>query len=1073
MLAKFTKSLRSSALLCLFLCALAIRAAAQIGGGSVVGNVTDQSGAAVAGATVKALNLGTNAASTALTNSEGYYEFPLLAPGRYVLEAAAGGFQGQKIGEFVLNAGTRPRFDFTLNPGNVTESVTVESGASLVNATTTELGVVIEQRKIQNLPTNGRNYESFLGLQPGVVVRPPSTVGGRGGIEFNGAPSFGNNQTLDGVDTSFGEHNGAAQSSGLSGFAYINSVSLDAVQEIKTTSSAFSAEYGRATGGVIVLTTKSGTNQYHGTLFEFLRNDALDANTFDNNRRLVNGAATPKLPFRFNQFGGNLGGPLHLPRFGEGGPSIYRGENKLFFFFNYEGVRQSGATVVTGNVPTQALLDQVRNPQIRAHLAGAPRECANPIANQPLFCVHRRPAARTDIENTYMSRVDYQWGAHRTAFRYNYGRQLFNNPQLRPDNVQIFPTRTHNAVIQDSWTITSRLFNEVRLGFNRFFLDRNNTTIDTQPAWVNAPVLGDSDFQSRLRSISNTYMINDNFTWIHGAHTSKFGFEVRDVRNARLQATNPTHYFTSVDDLIADRPRDVRLSPGNPGRGFKSIQSGFYFQDDWRVNKQLQLNLGLRYEYYTPLRGPFNITTSDPFSPFGAKDTPLWNPDKNNFAPRLGLVYDIKGDQKFVVRAGAGTTYAPQQPFFYYDFSFIDPRVPFSAFLTSAEVAGTGVTLAFPFPQSFINNVANDPNLLPRNLLLGRAVVDPNRRDEYVTHYNLSLQHAVSKALAVQATYSGSRGLKALVTTYQNLFLPGTSTRPNPGIGQINYITSQGRHTYHSLQLSANYRPTQRGSFDLYYTLAKNLVYGTGDSSDGPRNFDVQDFNNLAGSYGPKIGDARHRVVGVFTYELPTPRYVANYSLGRLLFGGWNLQGIYNWRSGLASNVTTGSLNLTRNGQANTLQQRPDLVAGQSLYAEGRPVPSGTAFQFFTRYLVNPDAFDLVAPFNQQRFGTAGYNIIRGPNAWGFDSSLIKSFKFLERHEFQFRAEFFNAFNHANDNGPDLGIWAGRCSVDGRPESPSRSCNDAGVIPVKNPNFGLITGKGGNRNIQFGLKYLF
>jgi outer membrane receptor protein involved in Fe transport len=989
---------------------------------------------------VKITNTATGVTNTSVTNAQGYYEFPLLPAGRYVVEVQATGFQGKKTAEFELNAGTRPRFDFALSAGNVAESVTVEGGASLINATTTELGVVIDQRKMQQLPLNGRNYESLLGLQAGVVVRPPSTVGGRGGIEFNGAPTFGNNITMDGVDSSFGEHNGAAQSSGLSGFAYINNVSVDAIQEIKTSSSAFSAEYGRATGGVIVLTTKSGTNQFHGTAFDYLRNDALDANSFDNNRRGVK-----KNFLRFNQFGGNLGGPVK--------------RDKLFFFFNYEGVRQSGAANVSGNIPTQLLLDRV-NAAMRAHLSGAPKTCSNPIANQPLLCFHVRPAPRTDAENTYLSRGDYQWGAHRSAVRYNYVRQLFNNPQLRPDNIQVFPVRTHNAVIQDSWTFSPTLFNELRIGFSRFFLDRNNTTIDTQPAWVNAPLLGDSDFQSRLRSISNTYMINDNLTWVRGAQTWKFGFEIRDVRNARLQATNPTHYYTSLDDLIADRPRDVRVSPGNPGRGFKSIQSGFYFQDDWRVTKRWQLNLGLRYEYYTPLTGPFNIATSDFFGPYAPKGTPMWKPDRNNLAPRLGLVFDVLGDQKLVVRAGAAVTYAPQQPFFYYDWSFIDPRVPFSAFLTAADLpAGSGLTLRFPFPQSYINDIGANPNLLPKGLVLGRATVDPNRRDEYVTHYNLSVQYAVTKSLAVQATYSGSRGLKLLTTTYQNLFRPGTSTRIDPTIGQIAYVTSQGRHTYNSLQLSANYRMGKNTTYDVYYTLSKNLSYGSSDSSDGPRNFDIQDFSNLAGSYGPKVGDVRHRLLNVFTYELPTWKFAEASAVGRQIFGGWSLQGIQNWRSGVALNVTTGALNLTRNGQGATLAQRPDVVAGQKLYDKSRAVPTGTAFQFFTGYWLNPDAFDIATPYAQRRFGSASYNLVRGPNAWGFDASIIKSFRFLERHQLQFRTELFNAFNHANDNNPNTGIYGGGF--------------DATGAPIKNPSFGLIGGRSGNRNIQLALKYIF
>lgn len=1046
-------SLLRVALSCLLLGALSAPAAAQIGGGSIVGNVTDQTGAAVPSATVKAVNIGTNAANTAVTNEQGYYEFPLLAPGQYVIEVTAAGFEARRSNEFALNTGARPRLDFALGAGEVKESVAITGEAPLINATNTELGVVIEQRKVQNLPLNGRNFQSLLALQPGVVNTPPSTVGGRGGIEFNGASAFGNNLTLDGVDISFGEHNGAGQSSGLSGFAYINAVSVDAIQEIKTSSSAFSAEYGRATGGVVVLTTKSGTNDYHGTLFEFLRNDAFDANSFDNNRRLVNGAATPKNKLRFNQFGGNLGGPLPLPRFGEGGAPVVGGKDRLFFFFNYEGVRQSGVQIVQQNVPTAMLINAV-SPALRQHFVGLPTECSNPpTAANPFVCLSRRSAPRTTNENTYLSRVDYLWDKHRTSVRYNYLKQDFVNPQPRFDNVQAFPTRIHNAVIQDNWTIAPAVLNELRVGYNRFFLDRANTTIDTQPAFISVTGLFDSDFQSRLRSVSNTYMLNDNVTVIAGRQTFKFGAEIRYVRNARVQDTNPTHFYNSVNDLIADRPSSIRVVFGS-GKTYDSWQTGYYLQDDIRVSKQLQINLGLRYEYYTPLRGGFNIATSDFFGPFNPKTEPMWNPDRNNFAPRAGLVYDVKGDQKLVVRAGAGVSYLPQQAFYYYDFAFVNPSFPFNAQFAPTDFPA-GTNTAFPFSRTFIGNIIAS-GTLPRGLVTGRSAVDPNRRDEYNILYNTAVQYAVTRSLAVQAAYSGSHGVNEIVTTFQNGNVPGTTTRIRPDIGVITYITAQGRHKYNSLQLSANYRASNRGSLDFYYTLAKNISYGTSDSTEGPRNLDLQDFQNLAGSIGPKIGDVRHRVVGVGAYELPVPGFAQSNGLLRQLLGGYSLQGIYNWRSGQVLNINTGSLNLARNGVPAPIAQRPDLVLNQSLYLDNGPLPASNPF--LLRTFINPAAFDLITPYVQQRYGTAPYNAVYGPRAWGFDASLLKNFRITERHNLQFRAEFFNAFNHANENNPDTNIYSGQL-VNG--------------LPTINTNFGAIGGKSGNRNIQFGLKYLF
>jgi len=1010
---------------------------AQIGGGSVVGLVSDQSGAAVPNATVKITNILTNVSSKSTTNQAGHYEFPLLPAGSYVIDIQAQGFSATKTNEFVLNAGTRPRFDLTLGLTGVVEQITVSDQAPLVNATTTELGVVIERRKIAQLPLNGRNYQVLVALQPGVFFRPATTVGGRGGVEFNGAPSFGNNLMLDGIDVSFGEHNGPGQDTGLGGGSVINSVSIEGLEEFKTSSSAFSAEYGRATGGVINLVSKSGTNQFHGTLFEFFRNDALDSNTFDNNRRNVK-----KNPLRYNQFGGNIGGPVR--------------KNQLFFFFNYEGLRRTQTIGQSGNIPTDLLISSV-NPVIRKHLEGMARTCAAPIAADPFRCSHFRTDSRTNNENTYLTRGDYQMNdKHRVSMRYNHVRQLFKQPgsAVRPTNRQEFPTFTHNALVQENWTIGPSLFNELRAGYSRYFLDRKNSTLDTEPGWVEVPGLLQADFQSRLKTVSNTYQLADNMTHIRGSHTFKFGFDLRDVRNARTQSTNPTHTYNSIADLIADRSRDVRVTPGNPGRGYTSMQTGFYFQDDWKVSRRLQLNLGLRYEYFSPLKGSFALQSRNFLGPFRPKGSAMYEPDRNNFGPRIGMVYSLTSDRKTILRAGSAVMYGPQQAFFYYDFPHIDPRVPFNTFLTPADAARSGLSVAFPFPNSFTSAIAANPSLVPASLAISRATVDPFRRDEYVTHWNLSIQREITKAFAIQGTYSGSRGINLLNTTVQNLFRPGTTTRIDPSIAQVTFVESSGRHTYNSFQFSSNYR-TGRGSADFYYTFAKNLTYGASDQSDGPRNFDVQDFQNIAGSYGPKPGDIRHHVVAVYTYQLPAPGFAGTNGLAKAVFGGWNLQGIMDWRTGVSLNVLA-NIDLPKLGQSTPWGYRPDYVAGQNISAQGRPVPAGAAYQFATKVWLNPDAFDVATPYNQNRFGNLGYNVGRGPNSWTFDASLIKQFRVAETHQFEFRAEFFNFFNHPNDNIPD---------------------RNAGILtagrPAKNPNFGIIFGKSGNRDIQLGMKYRF
>lgn len=1000
-------------LLCFALFATQL-AFSQIGGGSVVGNIADPGGASVPGAKVTAIQTETGVRRETTSNEGGYYEFPLLPVGRYRLETEKQGFKRSATAIFTLNAGTRPRFDLRLELGQITESVEVVGAAPLVNSTTTDLGVVISQSKVDSLPLNGRNFQQLVGLQPGVVNSPSSSVGGRGGIEFNGSPAFGNNLLLDGVDMSFGENNGAGDTAAGTGGAgaLINTISVEAIEEFKATGSAFSAEYGRSTGGVLNVTTKSGTNRFHGTLYEFLRNDKLDANSFFNNRSNL-----AKPPLRQNQYGGNLGGPIR--------------KDRMFFFFNYEGATVRRASQIVGNVPTPALLALVP-PAIRTNLDGLPKDFT-PTSN-PLIGLHRRNDSRTNDELTTLSRGDFQLGTHRLSLRYNYNHQDFASPNLRPANRFTYPNRFHNALIQDSWNISPSMFNELRVGFNRNDLNRNNSTLYTLPGWVEVAQVGlVSDFQSQIHFTTNTYTLADNFTWIRGKHTFKTGFEIRDLRSSRLQATNPTHFFNTLDDLIADRPNTIRLTFGNPGRGQTSTQTGLFVQDDWRVSRRLQLNLGLRYEYYTPIKGPFNIQGSDPFGAFAPKGTPIFRSDRNNFAPRLGLVWDATGKQKTILRAGGGITYAPQQPFFYYDMGFIDPRIPFNA-VFSREDLPANISMAFPFPQSFASGIISNPAGLPKNLLLGRGLVDYNRRDEYSGQWNLSLQHSVNESLAVQTSYVGSRALNLMAVSVPNQFQRDNRPRPRADIGDILYREASGNSSYHALQVSANQRLKRGLTLDYYYTWARGMSYFGSDANFGTGEGTVQDFSNIAASYGPKNSDVKHRWVFVHSYQVPAPDSWRQHAASRVLFTGWALQGIMSWRSGLPVNVTSG---VDFVGNRRVAGQRPDYVSGANPY-----LADTNALTW-----LNPAAYSNANPQAQRRFGSLGYNALRGPHAFTYDSAIHKQFNLTERQRLQFRLEMFNSLNHVVFSNPDG--------------------NRAG------PNFGRILGGSGGRNLQLALKYAF
>ncbi len=985
-------------------------AAAQIGGGSLVGNVTDPSGAPVAKVKVSAIHTGTNTIESTFTNEAGYYEFPLLPAGRYRVEAEAAGFQRTGSEEFALNSGTRPRLDLGLKIGQLNEQVSVTAQAPLVNATTTDLGIVVDRAKVDALPLNGRNFQQLVGLQAGVVNNPSSGAGGRGGIEFHGSSALANNLLLDGVDMTFGEVNGTASDSSAGGGALVNTVSVEAIEEFKATGSAFSAEYGRSAGGVLNVTTKSGTNRFHGTLFEFFRNDKLDANTFFNNRSNL---ARP--PLRWNQYGGNLGGPLKRDR--------------VFFFFNYEGAQVLRASTITGNTATPALLNQLK-PEMRAVLEGTLPSTFDATSN-PLVGFHRRNDSRTNDENTYLGRGDADFGKHRFSGRYSHNHQDYFVPNFQPSLRRVFPNRFHNSVFQDNWNVSPSAFNEFRAGFNRVDLFRNEPGREKIPAWINVGGVGiNASLPSYIRFVTTTYTIADNFTLIRNRHSLKTGFEIREVRSVRGQGGQPTYTYNNIEDLIADRANRVQVLFGG-GKGLRTRNYGFYVQDDWRVSSKLQLNLGVRYEFYPPVRGGFNINSSDPYGPFIGTQQPMFRADRNNWGPRAGLVWDPTGRQKWVVRAGAGIGYTPPQPIYFYDMAFIDPALPFVTNFAPADVPEQ--FRPFPIPQSFIDSVAGNPSLLPRGLILARQIGDYNARDTYAGQWNFSVQRAINQTLAVQAAYVGSRTLKLIAPRTLNLVDPRLGRRPRTDLGDVQFMANDASISYHALQLSANQKMRRGMTVDAYYTWGKALAYAAADSSVSFAEGSMQDPTNLRGSYGPKQGDVRHRFTGVYSVELPAGA-LARSGFGKAAFGGWTFQGIMGWRSGLPVNVTAGR-DMYGNGRQDG--QRPDLVAGADPYVALTPA---------LRYL-NSAAFDINTPTAQRRFGNLGFNALRGPTAFTYDASLHKAFVLHEAHRITFRLELFNALNHTAFSNP--------------------------VAAVSNPQFGLIQGSSSGRNIQLALKYQF
>ena len=984
--------------LCLLAC---VPLQAQVNTATLLGRVLDASGAAVPKARVTAKNTSTGLERSTSSDDAGAFEIALLSIGGYQVTVDMKGFSPEVREGITLAAGDRLRLDFSLNPGQVTESVTVSGTATLVNTTSPELGTVIDSNKVQGLPIANRNFTTLVTLQPGVQS---SNVGGRNSFNLNGLTQWGLNLTMDGTDASFIESPSFGDPSARS---VLNTVSVDSIAEFRVLSGTFSAETGRASGGAVNIITKGGTNSFHGTLFHYFRNDNLDARVPNSLRRD---------PLAQNQFGGNLGGPI--------------ARNKLFFFGSFERVSRRVGQQITANVFTDAL--RSRTPAVFSPFVSVMPRPTESTSN-PDIGIHRRSDQLKTDENLGNVRVDWNTQKMVTSGRYSINSSVNSIPYLIPANRQNFDIKNHVATVSNSYSISPRLLNELRLGFNRWFIPRLNTTyFGGFGEVVVSGLYTASNFEGLLRFATNSFTVADNLSYRLGRHSMKAGFEIRNIRAGRIQRQNPIYTFNNVNDFLANRLNNVRIIFGTIGTEQRQLQNGFFFQDDIQLKPRLMLNLGVRYEYYTVIRERegrlFNVQ-SDPFGPFRRRGEAIYLPDRNNVNPRVGLAWDTRGNQKTVLRAGGGIYSSPIIPYFIFDTATIDPRLPFANNATPLDVPG----LAFPLTGAIRQAVDNPNDAVSLGLapaVVGRRIIDPRMRDNYSIMWNLTLQQQLNNNLVLQVGYIGNNNSKAQNSRTLNLIDPVLRRRPNPAIGEILYVESSGRRNYNAFQLELKGRRLKRLTSDVFYTYSKSLTYGGDDCCTG-NNPDVMDFDNVAASRAVANTDVRHQLTWALAYDLPG-RTLWQGSAANKLVSGWSIQNITRIRSGRAVNITTGT-DVRGNGFAGS--QRPNYVGGDIYFAGRSP-----------NQWLNRAAF---APPPAGQYGNLGRNIARGPAAYQFDVSFLKNTTLWREHSLQFRAEIFNL--------PNTPIW------------------DNPVSALNNPNFGrLLTGVAASqRQVQLSLRYQF
>lgn len=1036
--------------------ALALPALAQVDRATLSGTVKDPTGAIVGNASVTATHLATNVASKARTTGAGTFLLVNLASGQYLVEAEAAGFD-KSAQSIVLATGQRAVLDFNVGLSGVTEAVTVEGGRQLLATTQANLGSVIDQTAVSKLPLAIRNWDDLLALVPGVQGDRFSEQGGgtsfgrTGGINVHGSRSLSNNYLLDGVDNNSISENVQELTT------QVSRPSVDAIQEFKVATTPFSAEYGRSPGAAISVVTKSGTNQFRGTIYDYYRNEGFDSNDFISKRLKL-----PKPPNDQNQFGGNIGGPII--------------KSKAFFFADYEGTRITRGVTRLTRVPTASDRAGVFSGTVKDPLTGQPFPnntipagridpyaasilALVPEANQPGNNNFARQADVEDNSDRILARLDVHASQSDSVFgRYIYSNRKRNIPGafdgvLDGTGTSAFGNQTIKThAFVGGWThiFSPSVVNEFRFSWSKADSDAVQRPFGvappagaTIPGSITDPIvagglpgitidgyfggpglgrIGSPDFLPKFQHTNQFEFIN-SVSWLKGNHALKIGADIiAPMKNEYLDipavrgALRFRNSFTgnSMADFLLGYVSDVQLSNVwvVDQRHWASM---FFVQDDWKVSDKLSLNLGLRYDFITPALEADNAQTNFVpdnggqlvFASDGSlEERGLVKPDRNNFAPRFGAVYKI--NEQTIVRGGFGVFYNLFDRVGSEDQLALNPPG-----LTNNSITQTSGSPVFLLRDGFPPNLLNPRNLDPaagqlKSLRL-RAVSNDAPKTT-VKQASLGFQREVVRdlVLSVDGVWTEGSNLATLVNLNQplpNAAGTGVSTTlPFPNFGLIQWRAQNGSSKYKGIDFGLEKRFSDGYSFGVAYTLsdskdntAEHLA--TGGSPSSPQ--DSRDFDAW---YGPSGYDVRHRFVVNYVAELPfgEGKKWANGGLGQAILGGWTLSGIFTARTGRPFTVTQGNNNV-----GSGMTGLPNFSGGD---AEGPK----TVDQWFDK-----SKFTLVP---SGTFGNAPRNAFRGPGYKSLDLTLSRRFGFTERVSATVRWDVFNVFNTTNLGLPGTNI---------------------------------------------------
>ncbi|HEX6043086.1 MAG TPA: TonB-dependent receptor [Pyrinomonadaceae bacterium] len=990
------------------------------------GTVTDAKGAVLPNATVTVRNRATSAERTTQTDDNGNYQVAALPIGVYSVEVKVQGFKIQVADQVTVEVAKTVVQNFQMDVGAISEQVIVSSDVPIVETTTTSVGTVINQRTVQEIPLNGRHFVDLGLLIPGSVTPPQNgfltaPLRGQGSFAFNTAGGREDtvNFMINGVNL-----NDMVQNQ------ITFQPSINTVQEFKVDNSTFSAEYGRNSGAVVNIATRSGNNKYHGEAFEFLRNDVLDARNFFDAR---------KPPFKRNQFGFNIGGPLSLPHFGEGGPVLaYNGKDRTFFFLSYEGTRQRQGLTLTSNVLTDAQRASATSATVLQLLPLIPRATSvDIVAGVPVARFAGSGTAPVDIDQV-TGDVSHDISAKdRIHGYYAFQRDKRGEPNLQGNTMPGWgdTRQSHRQIftLNETHIFGPSLTNEARLGFNRINITFTpNTQLNPADFGINnginadigLPQISITGFNFNLGGpagfpqgrADTTIVLSDTVSYLRGNHSFKFGGEARRFYNNNFTLDTGTFTFANVNSFLAGNGNSFSVTLGDRSSAIIQNALGFYVQDNFKARPNLTLELGLRYDWnMTPTERYNRFVVFDPatrsFVRVGSGIDKVYEENNRNFQPRVGIAWDPFEDGKTSVRAA-------------YAILTDQPVTNVVTPLTSNPPLATPLTFSGPVTFSNAAVVAGAAGLGPAN-------VDPGFDNAYVQSWNVNVQRELGNDLAVTVGYFGSKGTHLRISRNINQPINGvrpfanvSSTspiRPGAALNNISQIEGTGNSSYNAAWLTATKRLSRGFQFNASYTFSKSIDYNSLNS----QGVVIQDSYNLRGSRGLSDFDARHRFVISGLYELPFR--------GNQLKEGWQLSAIVQSQSGNPVNIVIN--NATFTGTNNTV--RPDVTGPISIL--------GTPNRWF-------DISPFIVPVG--RFGSLGRNVVIGPGFNNTDFSVIKRTKLTESQLIEFRWEVFDVFNHANFGQP------GRV--------------------VGSANFGQITNtrfptgdSGSSRQMQFALKYKF